>query len=251
MNKFILAASLLAVSSFSALGQDSFTSIVGAGYGTSDNNDFYNTSGSYFLSQVDSTKGPFGEAVFLNRANVLRAGLSRSDSDVQGNSFASNFWNLGGTYHLNTTGFFINIDAAHANRSIGGNSESYTLGAGYYLSDDWFVTIDTMHDKDFKYENMTVGTKKLIDLGDDSFISLNARVTNKNYTYNIGADYYFTKRFSIGLAHTWYDDVDADTSSINANWFITDAISVSLGIVKLDKGASTDNQFNFGASARF
>jgi predicted porin len=251
MNKFILAASLLTASSFSALGQDSFTSIIGAGYATSDNNDSYNINGSYFLSPVDITKGPLGEAVFLNRSNALRAGLNRSESDLQDKSLSSNFWNLGGTYHLNNSGLFINVDVAHVNNSIGPNSKSYALGGGYYLSDDWFVTIDTMHDKDFKYQNMTVGTKKLIDLGEDSFISLNASVTNKNYTYNVGADYYFNKRLSVGLAHTWYDDFDVDTTSINANWFITDTISVSLGINKLDNGTSTDNKFNFGASARF
>lgn len=119
------------------------------------------------------------------------------------------------------------------------------------MSDDWFVTIDTKYDENFKYENMTVGTKKLIDFGDDSFIRLNARVTNKNYTYNVGADYYFNKRFSIGLAHTWYDDLDADTTSINANWYMTDTVSVSLGIEKFDNGVSSDNQFNFGVRARF
>lgn len=251
MNKFILAASLLTVSSFSALGQDSFTSIISAGYGTSDYNDSYNISGSYFLTPVDSTKGPLGESVFLNRSNALRAGLSRSESDFQDKSFSSNFWNLGGTYHLNNSGLFINIDVANVNYSIGPSSKSYALGGGYYLSDDWFITIDTMYDNDFKYQNMRVGTKKLFELDDDSFISLNASVTNKNYTYTVGADYYFNKHLSVGLAHTWYDDLDADTTSISANWFITDTVSVSLGIDKLDNGTSTDNKFNFGASARF
>jgi hypothetical protein len=33
MSKFIFAASLLSASSFSALGLDNFTSIIGAGYG--------------------------------------------------------------------------------------------------------------------------------------------------------------------------------------------------------------------------
>lgn len=251
MNKFILAASLLTVSSFNAFGQDSFTSIIDAGYGTSDNNDFYNISGSYFLSPVDSAGGPLGEAVFLNRSNALRASFSRSESDFQDNSFSSNFWNLGGTYHLNNSGIFINIDMAHANNTISPSSESYVLGAGYYLSDDWFVTMDTNYDEDFKYQNLTVGTKKLIDLGDDTFVSLNARVTNKNYNYNVGADYYFNKRLSVGLGYTWYDDFDANTTSINANWFITETVSVSLGIDKFDNGVSSDNQFKFGARARF
>jgi hypothetical protein len=58
MNKFILAASLLSASSFSVLGQDSFTSIIGAEFGTSDHNDVYKINASYFLSPVDSTTGP-------------------------------------------------------------------------------------------------------------------------------------------------------------------------------------------------
>jgi predicted porin len=251
MNKFILAAGLLSAASFSALGQDSFTSIIGAEYGTSDNYDVYNIDGSYFLSPVDTATGPLGEAVFLNRSTALRARFSHAKSDIQNNSLSSNTWNLGATYHLNSSDFFFNIDMAHVNNNRGPSAKKYALGAGYYLSDDWFVTIDTKFDEDFEYQNMTVGTKKLIDLGDDTFVSVNASVTNKNYVYNIGADYYFNKRLSVGLAHTWYKDSDDDISAINANWFVTDTVSLSLGIDKLDKGSATDNRFNFGVSARF
>jgi predicted porin len=251
MNKFILAASLLSASSFSVLGQDSFTSIIGAEFGTSDHNDVYKINASYFLSPVDSTIGPLEEAVFLNRSTALRASFSRSKSDIQYNSLSSNSWNLGATYFLDNSDFFINIDMDHVNNNTGPSSKRYALGAGYYLSDDWFVTIDTKYDEDLEYKNMTLGTKKLIDLGDDTFLSVNASVTNKSYIYNIGADYYFNKRLSVGLAHTWHEDSDDDTTSINANWFITDTVSVSLGMDKLDEGSATDNRFNFGASARF
>lgn len=250
MNKSLLALSLLSVSSFSALGQDSFTSIIGAGYGSSDNNNFYGINGSHFLSTVDTTKGPLEEAVFLNRANALRASYGRSDSDFQGNSFSSNSWSLGGTYQVKDSGFFFDIDMAHIN-STSQSTEGYTLGAGYYLSADWAVTIDTRFDKDFEYGNLTVATKKLVDLGDDRFISFNASVTNENYNYNVGADYYFNKRLSVGFAYNWYDDFDVDTTTVNANWFITDSVSVNAAILRLDNGFSSDNAFNLGVNARF
>ena len=64
MKKFIPTATLLCAFSFSAFGQDSFTLIIGAGYVTSDNNDVYNIKGCYFLSPLDSTKGPLAETVF-------------------------------------------------------------------------------------------------------------------------------------------------------------------------------------------
>jgi predicted porin len=137
----------------------------------------------------------------------------------------------------------------HVNNNSGPSSERYALGAGYYLSDDWFVTIDTRYDEDFKYANMSVGTKKLIDLGDDRFISLHGSVTRENY--DVGADYYLNKRLSVGFAYNWFDNFDVDTTSINANWFITDTVSVNVSIAKLDNAVSSDKRANFGASARF
>lgn len=253
MNKSLLALSFISVSSFSVLGQDSFTSIINAGYSSSDNN-VYNINGSYFLSPVDNTVGPLEEAVFLNRANALRAGYRRSEFDLQDDSFSSitsSSWNLGATYFLNNPDFFINIDIAHFSNFTGPSSEGYTLGAGYYLSNDWAVTIDARYDEDFENGTLTVATKKLIDLGDDSFLSLNASATTGNINYVVGADYYFNKRFSFGLAHSWFDDFDADTTSINANWFITDAFSVNAKITKLDNGFSSINTFSLGISARF
>jgi hypothetical protein len=88
---------------------------------------------------------------------------------------SSNSWHLGATYFLDHSDFFINIDMDHVNHNTGPSSKRYAHSAGYYLSDDWFVTLDTKYDEDLEYKNMTVGTKKRIDLGDDTFLSVNAR----------------------------------------------------------------------------
>ena len=121
------------------------------------------------------------------------------------------------------------------------------------MSDDWFVTIDTNYDEDYEYENVTVGTKRLINLVDDTFLSLNASIKNDNdiNNYYVATDYYFNRCLSVGLAYTWFEELDTDTTSINTNWFITDTFSVNLVINKINNGTYSDNRFNVGTSARF
>lgn len=79
------------------------------------------------------------------------------------------------------------------------------------MSDKRTVLIDTLYDADFKYEDMTVSTKKLVDLDDNTYVTLNASVPNndnhnekgkEHYNYNIGAKYCFNRHLSVGLAYT-------------------------------------------------
>ena len=96
------------------------------------------------------------------------------------------------------------------------------------------ITTDTRFDEDFEYRNLTVATKKRVDLGDDSFLSLHARVTYEDY--GVGADYYFNKRLSVGFAYDWYGNFDVDTTTVNANWFITVSVSVNAALARFDNG---------------
>jgi hypothetical protein len=251
MKKLILPISLLTVASFGALAQDTFTSSVSGAYSNTDNVDQYNVLGSYYFSPVSTHKGPLAEAVFLNRSNSINAGFSHAAIDFGGNSFSSNAWNIGGTVHVEDSGLFLNGVIAQTN---GNDSGYYGLGAGYYLDKDWTVSINTDFDEDLEYLGLSVGTKKLYQLGGETYLNLNASINNPDEGstgYAVGADYYFNKNLSAGVARSWLGSFTDGTTALNANWFFTDNASVSISIARTEIDSYSDNTFRLGASARF
>jgi len=251
MNKLILTTSLLTVASFSALAQDTFTSSVYGAYANYENVDQYNVVGSYYFSPVSTRKGPLGEAVFLNRSNSINAGFSHAAIDFGGNSFSSNSWSIGGTVHVEDSGLFLNGAIAQANGSDRGY---YGLGAGYYLSKDWSVSINTDFDEDLEYRGVSVDTKKLYDLGGDTYLNLTASINNPDQGstgYAIGTDYYLNKNLSVGVGRSWSGSFTDGTTALNTNWFFTDTASLSVSIARTEIDSFSDNTFSLGASARF
>ncbi|MGJ8674421.1 MAG: putative porin [Pseudoalteromonas sp.] len=251
MKKLILTTSLLTAASFSAFAQDTFTSSVSGSYTDSDNVDQYNVVGSYYFSPVSTRKGPLAEAVFLNRSNSINAGFNRSEVDFGGNSDSFNSWRIGGTVHVEDSGLFLNAGIAHAN---GSDSANYGLGAGYYLAKDWTVGINTNFDEDLEYLGVSVDTKKLYDLGGDTYLNLTASINNPDEGstgYAAGADYYLNKNLSVGVGRSWSGSFTDGTTALNTNWFFTDTASVSISIARTEIDSFSDNTFSLGASARF
>jgi len=251
MKKNLLISSMLAVASFGVLAQDSFTSSLGAGINKSDDVDQYGLSASYFFTPVDTTKGPLAEAVFLNRSNSITAGFNRSEFDFAGSEFSANSWSLGGTLHVEGSDLFINAATTQLN---GFDSAGYSLGLGYYLSDDWSVSASTGFDEDLEYSNLSLSTKKLITLGGDTFLNLVASIDipdQGDTSYSLGGDYYFNRYLSVGLQRSWADSFGDGVTAINANWFVNNTMSIGVSYAKTDVDGFTDDSFSLGASARF
>ena len=251
MKKLIITSSLLTIASFSALAQDTFTSSVSGSYTDSDNVDQYSVVGSYYFSPVSTSKGPLAEAVFLNRSNSINAGFNRSEIDFGGNSDSFNSWRIGGTVHVEDSGLFLNAGIAHAN---GSNNSNYGLGAGYYLAKDWTVGINTNFDEDLEYLGVSVDTKKLYDLGGDTYLNLSASINNPDQGstgYAAGADYYLNKHLSVGVGRSWSGSFTDGTTALNSNWFFSETASVSVSIARTEIDSFSDNTFSLGASVRF
>lgn len=255
MNK-ILLASLLSLPSLSALAQDSFTSEVTASLFKLEEARVYALSGSYYFDPVTTDKGPLAEAVFLNRVDSVRGTFTRNeldyaDSFVDRFSLDINSWSVGGTYHFENTGLFLSADVAHVN---GDNAAGYGLSAGYYLSGDWTVSVATNFDENLEYQGFGLATKKLIDLGGDRFLNLQATYNNPDEgraNYRVGADYYFNKRLSLGLSHAWAREFDRGTTALNGQWFVADNLSITAQITDTDVRGDSENGYGLGIAARF
>lgn len=244
MKKRTLLLSIMAAASCNTIAQESFTSEVSGLYASADGQDTFAVGGAYFFAPVDTSKGPLAEAVFLNRSNNINAAYTRVEFDGPA---SANVWGLGGTYHIDNSGVFINVSTAQAN---GSDLASYNLGAGYYISNDWTVTLGTSFDDDLEYEAFDISTKKLLTLGGDAFLNLEAAMSvpdEGDNGYAFGGDYYFNKSVSVGLDYAWVDSFSDGVSTVSVNWFVTPAISLALAYSEAD----SDDAIAISVNARF
>jgi hypothetical protein len=251
MKKLILYP-FIALASFASIAQDSFTSSIGAGYSYSKNIDNLSVLGSYYFSPVNNGKGPLAEAVFLNRVNAISASFNRVEVEGPfGSEFSNNAWGLGGVYHIDSTGVFLNLATSQAN---GADFASYSLGAGYYLSNDWTVSANTNFDQDLSYRGFGVSTKKLIDLQGDDALNLGASISvpkSGENAYALNADYYFNAHLSVGVSRSWASGFSGGTTGVLLTWFPTSSVSVSLGYARADIENVTNNSLALSANTRF
>lgn len=254
--KKILLASLFSLPALSANAQDSFTSEVTASMFKIEEVRVYALSGSYYFDAVSTDSGPLAEAVFLNRVNSVRGNFTRNETKyasggVSSSAFEINSWSLGGTYHFENSGLFLSADVAHIN---GDNAAGYGLSGGYYLSDDWTVSVGTSFDEDLEYQGFGIATKKLVDIGDGTFVNLEAAYNKPDEgrsNYLVKADYYFNKRLSLGLSHAWEREFDRGSSALNGQWFINDNLSITAQITDTDVRGDSETGYGLGVKARF
>lgn len=256
MKNLLLASSLFSLTAFGAMAQESFTSELGASFVNFDDLNIYSVSGSYYFTPVTTNKGPLAEAVFLSRVNSVTGSFTRSEINLDfGNGETIdghiNTWNLGGTYHFDNTGLFLGANVSHIN---GSGDALYGFTGGYYLSDDWTLTINTGFDENLDYVGVGVSTKKLFDLGADRFLTIGASYGNPDEgdsSYQVMADYYLNARLSVGLSHDWADSFDDGATSVNATWFVTDRLSLSGQISDVDTPTGSETVYAAAISTRF
>ncbi len=212
----ILSSAILA---FSATAQETFTYELGAAHIDAEGGKAYIAAGSYYFSEVDTSQGPLAEAVFLDRSNTLDFAFTRVEAD--GVSGGVNAVAVGGTYQFADNGLFITANAVQVNGSDDG---SFGLGLGYYISGDWTVSVDTAFDEDVEYTGLALSTKKLLTLGGDRFLNLEATINvpdEGDDSYAVAADYYFNRKVSVGLDYIWADSFSDGGTVANVNWFFT------------------------------
>lgn len=103
-----------------------------------------------------------------------------------------------------------------------------------------------------RYSKLT--TKKLITLGGDTFLNIDAGVSfpdEGDESYAVGADYYFNRNISVGLGYAWADSFGDGITTVEANWFVTPKIAVSLAYSESDIGDLSSDAIALGVVARF
>ena len=223
-----------------------FRNIPGLGNeGDSVDADIFNIGGTYFLETVDTSKGPLGEAAFLDRASSL--GLAFTDGTVQldgRDDEDAQTYNADMRYIAEGPGWKLSgaiVDLGYQREEAGdAQVDSYDLGLGYYIFQNTTAVVN--------YQRIDVNDGPDADawsLDLEQFWAfgnggLKARASGgKTYlsdsqddptTWLLGGTWYLNNNIGFGADYLQSDDDGFETQGfrVNAEWFITENFAVDL-----------------------
>ena len=195
--------------------------------------------GTYYFNPVQVKNSPLNEAAFLNRASNINAAVSYIDYDL----FDVTTFNVGVEYFVPNSDFYVsgNIGQSSTDTPIGDDDTTlYSAELGYLPVPGLLVAVglagydnDAGDDVDptlrAKYVTQ-VGQYDMNFEGGASFGDLDA--------YNLGADLYLDKTFSVGLGFSDSDRAANDVFTIRAKKFFNQQVSLE-GLIDFADNADT------------
>ena len=167
--------------------------------GGSDN--AYNINAKMYFDSVSTANRPLSEAAFLGRNGAVNLGYGYQ------NHADTNSVELGANYWFNDLYVEGGVDYNRFGSDTLDNSfTNYAVGVGYMVMDGLLVkanyTYDNLEKKAGSGKASTYGldTKYVTQLG-NNFVNLEAgwEANDKNHTFNVGGDYFFTNAISAGV----------------------------------------------------
>ena len=189
--------------------------------------------GTYYFNPVQVKNSPLNEAAFLNRASNVNGALSyKDDSDTFGIG-------AGIEYFVPNSDFYLSGSIAHFDNDFG-DETNYSAEVGYLPVPGLLVALgllgvsednaDDEIDPTLRAKYVTqVGQYDMNFEGGASFGDIDA--------YNLGADLYLDKTFSVGLGFSDSDRAANDVFTIRAKKFFNQQVSLEGSI---DFGDNTD-----------
>lgn len=254
----------------SAAAQADYQWEVGSGYsaGEIETNfgdadvDVFSAYGDYYLESVDTSKGPLGEAAFLDRASSVSANFSNGeiDADDGGDADISGY-GLDGRYVWKDSGWL--VDLGYQQDEIENEeTDTFSIGGGKYILENTALVLSYANvDADNAGEADVYGldVEQLWDLQQGA-LKLEAGYARTDYeniddsdTFALGGTYYLNNNLGFGASYSNSDSDDAeiDTWRLYGEWFINDQADVSLGYESTEED-DTDVEFDaIMLSARF
>jgi len=222
-----------------------FRNIPGEGNtGDSIDTDVYNIGGTYFLETVDTSKGPLGEAAFLDHASSLALGFTDGDVDFNGGDDGDGqTYNVDMRYVAEGPGWKLSgvIVDVNFERAEPGDLEidTWGLGIGYYITQNTTVVAN--------YDNVSVNNRPdphRWGLDVEHFFAfgnggLMARANGGKTvisglddptTWGLGATWYLNNNLGFGADYVQDEENGFEVQGfrVNAEWFITESLAVDL-----------------------
>src|SRR5690606_6482110 len=190
--------------------------------------------GTYYFNPVQVKNSPLNEAAFLNRASNVNGALSyKDDSDTFGIG-------AGIEYFVPNSDFYLSGSIAHFDNDFG-DETNYSAEVGYLPVPGLLVALglvgisqddaDDEIDPTLRAKYVTqVGQYDMNFEGGASFGDIDA--------YNLGADLYLDKTFSVGLGFSDSDLEGNDVFTIRAKKFFNQQVSLE-GSINFADNADT------------
>ncbi len=212
--------------------------------GDSNDTDIYNIGGTYFFETVDTSKGPLGEAAFLDHASSLSLGFADGDLDISGGDDADGqTYNADMRYVAEGPGWKLSgviVDVSFERAEPGDREvNTWGLGVGYYITQN---TTAVLNYEDVNINNGGDADRWSLDV--EHFFAfgnggLMARANGGKTvvsgfedptTWGLGATWYLNNNWGFGVDYAQEDDNGFEVEAVRANvqWFITESLAVDL-----------------------
>ena len=140
---------------------------------------------------------------------------------------------------------FLSEQVFYINTELNGFSADDTIvGAelGYFFDKNWLVSVNANND-DFS-NSLTINTKYIATLSEQSFINLEASLNNESNDFLAAADYYWSPQSSVGLVLSTDSNLNA---GLRGQHFFTPILSVQISYFSYDY----DDIYSLGLTGRF
>lgn len=184
--------------------------------------------GTYYFNDVQTKNGPLNEAAFLNRASNVNGAISYADND----GYEVTTFGAGVEYFVPNTDFYVSGNIARTNEDVDGigdfDTTTYKAEVGYFPVANLLIAAGLAgYDNDVDDDvDPTLRAKYVTQLGGyDANFEAATSFGDIDY-YNLAADLYLDKTFSVGVAYSGSNDdlIDEDVFTVRAKKFFNEQI---------------------------
>ena len=262
MKKLAIASALLSALAITGTAH-AYQAEVGAsaGYIDPDNGSSgseFGVNGTYYFNPVQTRNAPLAEAAFLDRASNVSAHANFAD---RGNVDDNNY-GIGAEYYVPNSDFYLSGDVSRNNtevRDVFGNKHDfdttyYAAEVGYLAAPGFLIAAGL---KGYDNDNddgvdPTLRAKYVTTLSNGKDINLEAGAAIGDLDeYNLKADYFIDKTFSVGADYYNNDLNDQSEVGINARKFFNQQVSLEGRVGFGEQGNNDYNSFGVAAKYRF
>ena len=259
MKKLAIASALLSALAITGTAH-AYQAEVGAsaGYIDPDNGSSgseFGVNGTYYFNPVQTRNAPLAEAAFLNRASNVNAHATFADrGDVDDNTYG-----VGIEYFVPNSDFYVSGDVSRNNvevdtpfGTVDNDTTYYGAEVGYLPAPGFLVAAGVKgwdNDEDDGVDP-TLRAKYVTTLSNGKDINLEAGAAFGDLDeFNLAADYFIDKTFSVGADYYNNDVTDRNEVGINARKFFNQQVSLE---GRVGFGEVDDNDYNsFGVAAKY
>jgi hypothetical protein len=208
--------------------------------------DAFDVSGTWYMETVDTSKGPLGQAAFLDHASsiTLATGYNKTrvsqQNNPDGETYVADMRYVAEGPGWKLSGFL--VDLGFERQELGDNKvDNWNVGLGKY------ITQDTTLVAEYKYQSLNNGSGSGIDyyggtvesffaMGDGGLMASanfgRSYVSNREDvdTYGLSGTYYLGSNLGFGLSWEQSEEGGYEVNSygVSAEWFISENFAVTL-----------------------